>query len=113
MNSKADRSLSFRALQELRNLESKFITVTTMLKATLEILSHLEVIGGKLMQIEQRENKSSHEVEDHQDTPSELRALAACSFRYQAYITSMEVMRNRVGKLVELVRFTIFESTFP
>lgn len=100
MNSKADRSLSFRTLQELRNLESKFITITTILKAALVVLTHLEAIGGKLGQ---RENQNQLQFEDPEDTPSELRALAACSFRYQSYIKSMKVMQNRVGKLIELV----------
>lgn len=103
MNSKADRSLSFRTLQELRNLESKFIATTTILKATLAVLKHLEAIGGKLGQTGTGEKQSQLQVEDLEDIPSELRALTACSFRYQSYITSMEVMRNRVGKLIELL----------
>lgn len=103
MNSKADRSLSFRTLQELRNLESKLITITAILKAALAVLTHLEAIGGKFGQGRPGKDQSPLPVEDSEDTPSELRAITACSFRYQAYITSIEVMRSRVGKLVELV----------
>lgn len=103
MNSKADRSLSFRTLQELRNLESKLITITAILKAAHAVLTHLEAIGGKLGQDRPRKNQSPLPIEDSEDNSSELRALIACSFRYQAYIASMEVMRSRVSKLVEMV----------
>lgn len=106
LNSKADRSLSFRTLQELRNFESKCIAITTILKAGLAVLTHLEAIGGKLGQTEPRANQGQPQVGEIDDTPSELHALTACLFRYQSYIASMEVMRNRVEKLIEFVRCT-------
>lgn len=62
--------------------------MTTILKATLAILTRLEVIGKRLMK---------------KGKLQELRALSACSFRCQSYMTSVDVMQNRVSKLIDLV----------
>lgn len=111
MKSKADRSLSFRSLQELRNLESKFITTTTTLRSTLRLIDSLEVLGRTLNRrqfknLDQCLEKSHDLVEAD---CKELQALAAYSLKCQAYLASVEVMQSRVGRLVKLVfpRFSI------
>ncbi len=112
MKSKADRSLSFRSLQELRNLESKFITTTTTLRSTLRLIDSLEVLGRTLNR-RQFKNldqclEKSHDLGVEADC-KELQALAAYSLKCQAYLASVEVMQSRVGRLVKLVfpRFSI------
>lgn len=106
MKSKADRSLSFRSLQELRNLESKFISTKTTLRSTLKLIDSLEMVGRIL---NRRQSKTlDHCVERSHDLGAEadckeLQTLAAYSLKCQAYLASVEVMQSRVGRLVKLV----------
>lgn len=112
MKSKADRSLSFRSLQELRNLESKFITTKTTLRSTLKLIDSLEMVGRIL---NRRQSKTlDHCVEKSHDLGAEadckeLQALAAYSLKCQAYLVSVEVMQSRVGRLVKLVFPEVFD----
>lgn len=106
MKSKADRSLCFRSLQELRNLESKFITTTTTLQSTLRLIDSLEMVGRTLNRrpfeaLDQCLEKA-HDLGTEADC-KELQALAAYSLKCQAFLASVEVMQSRVGRLVELV----------
>ncbi len=112
MNSKADRSLSFRSLQDLRNLESKFITTITTLKSTLTIVASLERIGKTLNERRSKAHGQGTKTYSSLETETdckELRALAAHSLRCQAYLASMEVMQSRVGRLVKLVTPSMFD----
>ena len=107
MKSKSDRSLSFRSLQELRNLESKFITTITALSSTLKIIASLEATGKTLMKEDlktPKQDPAKLQGPDIEADCKELRALAACSLRCQAYLASVELMQSRVGRLVKLVR---------
>ena len=106
MKSKMDRSLSFRSLQELRDLESKFITTSTTLKSTLAIITSLETIGAILSMSQQKasmQNSATSHCPDADSSCTELRALAAYSLKCEAYLASVEVMQSRVGRLVKLV----------
>ena len=113
MKSKTDRSLSFRSLQELRDLESKFKTTSTTLKITLAIITSLETIGRALRMSQHKtpkQDSTTFHCLNAEDDCKELRALAACSSKCKAYLASVEVMRSRVGRLVKLVILPVFHA---
>ena len=111
MKSKTDRSLSFRSLQELRDLESKFITTTITLKSTLAIIEGLETVGRTLRVCQckaLKQDSATCHCLDAEANCKELQALAAFSLKCQAYLASVEVMQSRVGRLVKLVTPRVF-----
>jgi hypothetical protein len=100
LTSRADRSLNFRTLQELRNIESSLLTMMAIFKATLATLEKLQVIGNAILTKEMAKDvKAVPEMER-----KELQSLAILSQRCQSYMNSVEIMQNRAAKLIQLVR---------
>ena len=86
-------------------MESMFLTMTTIFKATITSLGKLQSIGDSIRQSES-ENSSDQEyqVVPLQDSFQELEALATLCQNCHSYLASVEVMQNRAAKLIDLVR---------
>jgi len=88
-------------------MESMFLTMTTIFKATITSLDKLQSIGDSIRQSESESESSSdqeYQVVPLQDSFQELEALATLSQNCHSYLASVEVMQNRAAKLIDLVR---------
>ncbi|KAK5443322.1 hypothetical protein LTS15_010857 [Exophiala xenobiotica] len=98
-------SLSFRELQELRNVESKLIVASSILSATQSIIASLEACGRSLASAKGKGLPLRlTDGNDLADLASpEMQSLKALRIKCLGYANSVEVIKNRVNILIGLL----------
>ena len=102
LESVSDRSINFRALQVLRNMEAKLLMMTTVMMATTHTIEELRRVCQSISS-SSRQIRSTHLVVEECDSTTEERALASLLHKCRAYRDNVEVMQNRVSKLIDLL----------
>jgi hypothetical protein len=94
--------LTFHELQELRNIESRILAASTILKATATTIYALES-AGKALAGHAQSLASSEDADLALTGPPELQALKTLSLKCRSHLHNAEVVQHRVTKLIKLV----------
>jgi hypothetical protein len=118
LKGKGDPTLTFERLIHLRNLESKFIKATAIIKATLSVIGSLETFRKVYEQERptdvpstQSESDKAVTAQEQSDLKAEADHFATCSTRCENYLTSIEVMRQRIRVQIDLVSLNAIRDT--
>ena len=84
--------------------------ITTIMTASITTIEKLEVICEDM---KKRCEPNMTGVEYNANPSPELQTLASLEQKCRSYRDSVEVMQNRVGKLIDLVSPTRRSPTFP
>ena len=77
-------SLSFDSVQVLRHLHDTVISLSAFCKADLDVIKVLEQIPEAAF--------------------DDMESFDPCSTRFQGYLTSLDVLQNRIRNAIDLVR---------
>lgn len=83
-------------------MEAKLLTITTIMTATMTTIEALKVVCQDIDQ-KSVQAKTSDLTSIECNFNPEVQALASLAQKCHSYKDSVEVMQNRVGKLIDLV----------
>lgn len=82
------------------------LTMTAVFKATLATVKRLEAIGAEIQAAETVTVLKAAAGNALKTQRKELQSLAMLAEQCQSHMNSVEIMANRVGKLIDLVCHT-------